>query len=223
MAKQSHTPSSSCCCNPFSCCCSCIFNCICTCILQILCTILFIIAIFTLIFWFIFRPNMVKFHTTNATLAQFNLATNNNTLYYNLALNLTIRNPNKIIGIYYDDFEVRALYKNQRFSTINIQPFYQGHKNTTFLENIVLKGQNVFVLDEDGISEYNKDKNSLWYDVDVKLYLRLRFKVGFVKSSKFKPRINCDLKVPLSVGGNRTSSLYDTNFESKKCGLDWNF
>ncbi|GAA0142588.1 hypothetical protein LIER_03451 [Lithospermum erythrorhizon] len=218
-----HSPGrgGSCCCNPFSCCCSCIFNCLCSCILQIICTILVILALFTLLFWFIFRPNMLKFYTTNATLTQFNFNTNNNTLYYNLALNVTIRNPNKRIGIYYDAFELRGLYEGKRFGSTNVQPFYQGHKNSTFLENVVLKGQSVLVLGDDGISEYNKDKDEEKYDVDLKIYLRLRFKVGLIKSSKFKPRINCGLKVPLT-SGNRTSSSYDLKFESTKCGLDWN-
>jgi hypothetical protein len=59
------------------------------------------VGLVLLIFWLIFRPKIVKFYVTEASLTQFNLSSNN-TLYYNLALNTTVRNSNKKFGIYYD-------------------------------------------------------------------------------------------------------------------------
>ena len=57
------------------------------------------------IFWFFFFPQEPKFTITNATLTQFNFNSFNNTLNYNLALNMTIRNPNKRVGIYLKSLE----------------------------------------------------------------------------------------------------------------------
>ncbi|KAF3675079.1 Protein YLS9 [Capsicum annuum] len=104
-------------CNP----CSCLFNCLCTCICQIIFTLLIALGVIALVLWQVLRPNKVKFYVTDATLTQFDLSTANNTLYYDLALNMTIRNPNKRVGIYYDSIEARAMYQGQRFASQNLE------------------------------------------------------------------------------------------------------
>jgi hypothetical protein len=216
-SKTYHRPGrggGGCCCNPFSCCCNCLMNCICTCIFQILCTIIVIVGIVVLICWLIFRPNNVKFYASNASLAEFNL--NNNTLHYNLAVNLTIRNPNKRIGIYYDRIEARAFYQGERFDSVELQPFYQGHKTTDYL-TAEFRGQNMVLLGDKELSNYNSDRSSGMYDIDVKLYLRIRLKFGIVKSTRVKPKIDCDLKIPLTANGTAPSAAY----ESKRCDFDW--
>ncbi|GKV50596.1 hypothetical protein SLEP1_g57299 [Rubroshorea leprosula] len=86
-------------------------GCGCCCLLsfliKLIVTAVVILGLAALIFWLIFRPNIVKFHVTDASLTQFNLTSDNN-LHYNLALNITVRNPNKKIGIYYDRIEANA-------------------------------------------------------------------------------------------------------------------
>ncbi|KAL7096468.1 hypothetical protein ACP275_10G081200 [Erythranthe tilingii] len=204
-----------CCCNPFSCCCSCIMNCICTCICQIVFTILIIAGLAVLVIWFIFRPNTVKFYADDASLTEFTI-NSNNTLHYNLALNLTIRNPNKRIGIYYDQIEARAFYQGQRFSTVQLPNFYQGHKNTSS-QRAEFKGQNLVLLGAKEMSKYNDDKSSGTYSIDVKLYLRIRLKFVFLKSSKVKPKIDCDLRIPLSSNATAAPAA----FQSQRCDFDW--
>ncbi|XP_050379540.1 NDR1/HIN1-like protein 3 [Argentina anserina] len=59
------------------------------------------ILCFTLVFfivWSIFLPQEPQFHITNASLTQFDFTNTNinNTLHYNLELNITIRNQNKV-------------------------------------------------------------------------------------------------------------------------------
>ncbi|XP_051150633.1 NDR1/HIN1-like protein 3 [Andrographis paniculata] len=203
-----------CCCNPFSCCCSCLMNCICTCVFQILCTILVILGVVVFVLWLIFRPNAVKFYATNASLTEFSLE-GNNTLRYNLALNLTIRNPNKRIGIYYDRIEAEALYEGQRFGWDNLQTFYQGHKSTNNL-TAEFSGTHVVPLGAKEMSNYNGDRTSGVYDIDVKLKLRVRLKFWIVKSARWKPKIECDLKIPLTSNGTAPQA-----FESKRCDFDW--
>ncbi|CAN4113971.1 unnamed protein product [Withania somnifera] len=204
--RPGHSGGSCFCCNPFTCCCNFIFNCICTCIFQILCTLLVIVAVIGFILWFILRPNKVNFHVSNASLTLFDL-TNNNTLHYNLNLNLAIRNPNKRIGIYYDAIEARAFYHGQNFSVSNLDPFYQGHKNTTDL-NLVFKGQYSGQLG----SDYNEEKEIGVYDIGLRVYMRIRLKFWWIKSKKIKPMIKCDLKVPFKSNG---------TFERTQCHLDW--
>ncbi|KAM0977976.1 hypothetical protein ACFX13_014258 [Malus domestica] len=191
------------------CCCSCIFGLV----FKLIMTAVVFMGLAFFVFWLIVRPNRVKFHVTDATLTQFNFS-NDNTLHYNLALNLTIRNPNKKIGIYYDRIETRAFYEDQRFSTVTLTPFYQGHKQTNVL-NPVFQGQQV-VQGSKLLSEYNQQKSTGIYEIDLKIYLRIRFKFGLIKTGKFKPKIECDLKVPMTQNGNSVGT-----FQTTKCDVDY--
>ncbi|KAK1561954.1 hypothetical protein Q3G72_003776 [Acer saccharum] len=190
------------------------FCCLLKLILKIVVTIVVILGLAALIFWLIFRPiNEIKFHANNVSLTQFNLTDNKN-LNYRLALDITIRNPNKKIGVYYDRIEAGAYYEDQRLKSVSITPFYQGHKNTTVL-NVMFEGQQP--LFGEGIQDFTQEKTSGIYSVDVKLYLRIRFKLGKVKSPRLKPRIDCELKVPVnSSNGGGASGAADTT----KCHFD---
>nr|CAA68848.1 hin1 [Nicotiana tabacum] len=179
-------------------------------------TLLIILGVIALVLWLVLRPNKVKFYVTDATLTQFDLSTTNNTIFYDLALNMTIRNPNKRIGIYYDSIEARALYQGERFDSTNLEPFYQGHKNTSSLRP-VFKGQSLVLLGDREKSNYNNEKNLGVYEMEVKLYMRIRLKVGWIKTHKIKPKIECDFKVPLGSNGRSSSA----NFEETRCHLDW--
>lgn len=188
------------------CLCGCLFSLIC----KLILTVIIIIGIAAFLFWLIVRPNVVKFHVTDATLTQFSYEGNNSTLYYDLALNVTVRNPNKRLGIYYDRIEARALYHDARFDAQYPQPFYQGHKTTDVLSPL-FKGERMLVLDADQTQDYNKENATGVYEIDVKMYLRVRFKLGAFKTKTLKPKITCELRVPLE-GSN-------TKFEPTKC--DW--
>ncbi|KAL6138300.1 hypothetical protein ACLB2K_063583 [Fragaria x ananassa] len=194
---------------PLGCCCSCIFGLV----FKLIFTAIVFMGLAFFVFWLIVKPNRVKFHVTDATLTQFNFSSDSN-LHYNLALNLTIRNPNKKLGIYYDRIEARANYEGQRFSTITLTPFYQGHKTTNVL-NPLFTGQQLLV-GSNLQSEYQKQTSAGVYEIEMKLYLRIRFKFGRIKTGKFKPRVECDLKVPLSTNGNSA-----TTFETKRCKIDY--
>ncbi|EXB88715.1 hypothetical protein L484_015404 [Morus notabilis] len=113
--------------------------------------IILTIILASFIFWLIFLPQELKFTATDASLAQFNLSTaDNSTLSYDLVLNITIRNPNKRVSMYFDRVQVATNYRKKRFATVTLNsttPFYQGHKNTTVLHP-VLRGQQVLSFKE---------------------------------------------------------------------------
>ncbi|XP_076932596.1 NDR1/HIN1-like protein 3 [Bidens hawaiensis] len=213
-SRSYHRPGRGGSCNPFSWCFSCLCGCIFNLIFQILITILVILGIIVLVFWLIFRPNAPKFHVNEATLTQFTLSPNNDTLYYDLAVNMTFRNPNRRIGIYYDRIEANAMYHDKRFNTQNLERFYLGHKKEKYLSAVFRGEQNLAIGSGDTRSEYNKDRDAELYDIDLKLKIRLRLKVWWAKP-KFKPRFECELKVPLSGSG---STL---GFQRTKCDFDW--
>ncbi|KAK9921428.1 hypothetical protein M0R45_029937 [Rubus argutus] len=193
---------------PLGCCCSCIFGLV----FKLIFTAVVFMGLAFLVFWLIVRPTRVKFHVTDVKLSQFNFSTDSN-VHYNLALNLTIRNPNKKIGVYYDRIEATALYEGQRLSTVPLTPFYQGYKTTNVL-NPVFKGQQL-IVGSNLLEEFNQQKSAGVYEIEMKIYLRIRFKLGRIKTGKFKPRIECDLNIPLN-NGNSVST-----FQTEKCSVDY--
>ncbi|KAJ1377667.1 NDR1/HIN1-like protein 10 [Sesbania bispinosa] len=170
------------------------------CTIYILMFTLFLVSI---IFWIVISPSSVKFYITDASLTQFNL-TSNNTLYYNFKVNITARNPNNNIIVYYRRITAIAWYKDNDFAYVSLTPFDQGHKNTTFLGPVVFEGQSVIKLKAQQLAEYNEETlvgihNDLAVDLDV----RIRAKFGRYKSSRFNPPVvQCRrLKVPLISNG----------------------
>ncbi|KAL9227714.1 hypothetical protein vseg_003368 [Gypsophila vaccaria] len=183
----------------------CLLDCLCDCgccllgcVFKIICSILIAIGIVILIIWLILRPHEVKFYASGATLRAFNFTgPSSDNLNYNLAVNFTVRNPNKHIGVYYDTIQADTMYGGQRVQTVEATRFYQGHKNTTSFGPVLFKGQNMVFLGNDEKGDYEKQSNEGVYDIQVKLHLRVRFKVGLFKTGTWKPKVKCDLKLPL--------------------------
>ncbi|KAG1331736.1 NDR1/HIN1-like protein 10 [Cocos nucifera] len=178
-------------------------------LLKFIISIVIILGIIVLVLWLVFRPNQLKVYVDSASLTEFNLTTNNN-LQYDLNLTMSIRNPNKRIGIYYDYIEPRAYYDDERFAYTTVPPFYQGHKNTSMIYP-VFQGQHL-LSGNSVATTYNREKSEGYYYVDIKFYTRLRAKIGIFKIRYTKTKINCNLKLP--VPGSSSAA-----FETTKC--DW--
>lgn len=179
------------------------------------------ILCFTLVFfvvWSIFLPEEPKFSITNASLTQFDFTNANKTLHYNLELNITIRNQNNKVDIYYNDIQVIANYGKKRFAmlTLDSTPFHQDHKNTTILNHVVLEGQQLVQFGDTELSQLKAETDTGFYSIDVQLALRVEvgydiFKTRYYQQSGSK--INCKLKVPSNF--NEKSS---GRFKTTKCG-----
>ncbi|XP_011016843.1 PREDICTED: protein YLS9-like [Populus euphratica] len=185
--------------------------CLVTFLLKVIITVLTLIGLFILIVWLIFRPiNKVKFHVTDVALSEFNYT--NNMLRYNLSFNVNIRNPNKKIGIYYNRVEAKAFYEGQRFGYSSLTPFYQGHKNTTVL-NVVFSGTQPVTLQGEELTQFNSEKANGLYSITLELSLRVKFKLGKVKTARFKPKVECDdLKIRLNGPSVAGSNKCDIKF-----------
>jgi hypothetical protein len=161
----------------------------------------------------------VKFHVTDATLSEFNL-TNNNTLYYNFKLNVTLRNPNNNIIVYYRRITAIAWYKDNDFSYLSLSPFDQGHKNTTFLGPIEFIGNTRFKLGRKQLDEYFEETRlGVYNDLAVDFDVRIRAKFGsFYKTGRFNPPVvQCRrLRVPL-VSSKGTNSSSTFSFSDRRC------
>ena len=195
-------------------CCCCLFGIV----WKLLVTIIVLVGLAVLIFYLVVQPRSFKFYVSEAKLTQFDY--DNNNLTYDLVLNFTARNPNKKLSIYYDDVEARAFYEGNWFHTTDVithlNSFRQYKKSTNAMSG-TFRGQHSLTLEGDDLSKYNEDKQNGVYNIYIRLYFRIRFRLGDVISNDYKPKVKCELRVPLSNFSGTTT----TTFESTKCDVDF--
>ncbi|EPS66670.1 hypothetical protein M569_08106, partial [Genlisea aurea] len=154
-------------CNPFGC----LLNFVCACICQIICAILVVFAIVLFIFWLVLRPRSLEFAVVDASLAEFNL--DGNSLRYDLRINFTIANPNERIGIRVNEIEAAAMYQGQRFAAAQLDPFYQ-ERNSSDTKSAQFVGQNIVDLGQAQVSNYEEEKRTGDFGIDVRFNMRIR-------------------------------------------------
>ncbi|KAF9597426.1 hypothetical protein IFM89_018872 [Coptis chinensis] len=151
----------------------------CCCLLGTLFSIIIVIivaiGIALLVGWLVLRPNKMKFYVVGTDLTRFDL-TNNNTLYYNLTVDMAARNPNKKMKIYYDELEGIASYWQQRFAWSTVPNFLQERKNTTNIR-LNFQGQQVLVVDDSLRSLFDREKNERVFTIYINLYSKIRFRI----------------------------------------------
>ncbi|KAK7284796.1 hypothetical protein RJT34_19549 [Clitoria ternatea] len=196
-------------------CCGCLFRIF----WKILVALIVLVGLAILIFWLVVQPRTFKFYVNEADLSQFEYHTSNNTIHYNMVLNFTARNPNKKLNIYYDKVEALAFYEDARFGNYDVithlNSFRQYKKSTSAMSG-VFAGERVLVLDDDQIAKFNEDNNAGAFDIYVKLYFRIRFRLGDVISNDYKPKVKCHIRVPLS-----SNNATPTRFQTTKCDVDF--
>ncbi|XP_071709475.1 NDR1/HIN1-like protein 6 [Rutidosis leptorrhynchoides] len=170
-----------------------------SCCAQLLCWLLFLIIVLIIcvgilaaIVYFGFDPKIPKYSVDGLTITRFGLD-NDTSLYAQFNVNITARNPNSKIGIYYENgSKLSVSYMGTNLCEGSLPKFYQGHKNTTVLD-VALTGQ---TRDAGGLM------NSLLAQQQtgsVPLVLRVRvpvkIKLGNLKLPKWKPVVRCKLDV----------------------------
>ncbi|CAK8544590.1 unnamed protein product [Lathyrus sativus] len=177
--------------------------------------ILFAISFcFSLIFLLVitFVPSNVKFYISDASLTKFKVISNN-TLDFKFEANITSRNPNKNVEIYYLTITAIALYKDYNFATVNLSSFNQGHKNTTFI-NLVFEGKSV--LKDKQLFEYNEESRlGIYNDFAIDLDLLVMYKFGIYKTWPYNPPFVKCRRLSLSLISNSNSS--PPSFHVTKC------
>lgn len=147
--------------------------------------------------WLVFlNPPELKVTVTNASLSQFNLNDNTDTLHYNLALNVTTRNTNRF-DVIYTRIRAIAKYGKQTFATVTLRSplFKQHHKNTTILQYPVLQGQQSVRFSESDLSRFNSEtKAGGVYSIDVVVVMRIKRHT----SKYYNCEWTCSLKLPLN-------------------------
>jgi hypothetical protein len=185
----------SCLCCPCKCLACGLFSCLC----SILVSLAVALGIIVLVLYLIFKPHMIAATVDSASLAQFSLSSSS-TLTYDLNVTMTVRNPNTRVGLYYDDVQSLAYYKDQRFGYVPLDAFYQGTKASTELSP-EFNGTHLLLGDATA-AEFRQDQSAGNFAVNVDLDAKLRIKVWAFKVRGPKAKITCDLSVPAPGAAN---------------------
>lgn len=185
-----------------SCCCRCF------CWTVSLLLILFILIAATAgILYLIFQPKLPSYSVDRLQISNLQL---NPDMSLSAGFNVTIttRNPNKKIGIYYEEgSQLSVWYDNTSLCQGVLPTFYQGHQNTTVL-NVALTGQTQFGNTLMNALTEQQQTGRIPLDLQTKVPVRVKF--GGLKLMKVKFLVRCKLVVDSLTTNNiiriRTSS-----------------
>ncbi|CAM6112156.1 unnamed protein product [Calypogeia fissa] len=185
----------------------------CCCFLLWLCSIFTVLVILlgiaVLVFWLVVHPKAPKFDIQDVHI--IGLTPSTSPINTNITFELMAQNPNKHMGIYYDEINVDVQANGASIGSGSIPAFYQGDQNERNItgdlsaSNLTLSSGTVSVLTS------TPSNVPLYAEVDVKA----RVKVGSIKSSTITVKVRCNLSVNLSETGS-TNQLV-----SKDCKVKW--
>ncbi|KAL4334950.1 hypothetical protein GQ457_07G020070 [Hibiscus cannabinus] len=171
-------------------------SCWCRCLcwtLSILLLLIVIIGIIVGILFLVFRPKLPDYSIDGLEVTQF-IPSSNSSLSASLNVNITARNPNRRIGIYYQGgSRITVWYSGTQLVRGAIPKFYQGHRNTTVL---VLPMSGEIQNGTDLLASLQQQQQQTG---NIPLLLRarqpVRIKLGSLKLPEMKFRVRCRLVV----------------------------
>ncbi|XP_020111362.1 NDR1/HIN1-like protein 3 [Ananas comosus] len=181
------------------------------------CGLLFFAGFLVFDFWLIFRPRRIGASVDSASLTEFALSPSG-ALLFNLTADLSLRNPNSRIGVYYDRLDAAAFYSGALLGPADspFPEFYQ-HPKTTTAVSAVFKGRTAGV--GAGVSDaFGREKGEGAFRVEITVHAKLRYKVWFAKVHGFKPKVDCVVKL-LPPPPTAVSSA--AAFAPTKCSVDY--
>ncbi|KAF0919270.1 hypothetical protein E2562_029034 [Oryza meyeriana var. granulata] len=160
---------------------------------RVLTIVVIAVGVVALVLWLVSLPKALKAYVDAAELTRFDLGNDGKQqqLRYNLTVAVSIRNPNRDQAVLYRRLEAVALYGGERFGYVDFPRTRQGRKSTMVIRPS-FHGQGVLA----GASAFGRDKEEGFFNLNVKLHLRVRLKVIFVNSVEYRPDVDCYIRVP---------------------------
>lgn len=154
---------------------------------------LLVVGMITFILWLSLRPHRPRFHIHAFSVPGLSQATGFENA--EITFNVTARNANHNIGIYYDSMDGAVYYKDQRIGSIAslLPPFYQGPKNTTIVQG-TFSGASLTVNSERW-TEFMNDRAKGMVVFRLDLTSTIRFKISTWNSKRHRVHANCDVGV----------------------------
>ncbi|CDP20320.1 unnamed protein product [Coffea canephora] len=168
---------------------------------------LFLIGVITFILWLSLRPHRPRFHIHEFSIPA--IAQGNGFENAQIDFNVTARNPNRAIGIFYDAMHISVTYDDQGIgATSLLYPFYQGPKNTTVLAGS-LSGATLTVTNQRW-QQFLADRSQGRVIFKLDVTSTIRFKISSWDSKHHTLHANC----PVGVGPDGTIL---PEYKDKRC------
>lgn len=166
--------------------------------------LLVIVLLVVLIVYLALHPHKPRFEVQDATVRQLNLT--DGFLTSSLQFSIISHNPNDKIGVFYDSLSAYAFYMYQQITPeCSLTPFYQGHEDTDVLSPI-LNGNSVSLAPF--VAEHlNYEKQNGVLSLTLKMYGRIRWKVGTWTSSHYHLNVNCYAVMGMTNSGANGGSV----------------
>ncbi|KAF4402804.1 hypothetical protein G4B88_010256 [Cannabis sativa] len=202
-------------------CCS---RCCCSC-LRLLFLILVVAIVLTglaiTISCIIINPHQMKFHVAHAAFTKFDYVSAKKTLHFKLTLNVTIRNPNKRIGIHSDsstDTNICAYYDDKFLGVglSNLLSLYlpPGASSPFDYSWVSFEGMKTVSFDSGEMKRFNRRKSDGIFPLFIKVKMVNSFKVDQMHIGDFRSTVKCRLKIPLVNGTNNSNN---NRFKATEC------
>ncbi|MBA0553969.1 hypothetical protein Golob_013105 [Gossypium lobatum] len=148
-----------------------------------------IVLAFIFLIWLTLHPAKPQFSLREADVYQLSLS-GTHLLNSSIQFTMLSRNPNKKVGIYYDELQAFAAYKGQQITFDSfLPPFYQGHEESNLLTTS-LQGTGLPVALSFGY-EVEHDQTAGRIVLNLKVNGKLRWKVGTWVSGRYRFNVNC--------------------------------
>ncbi|CAI0544058.1 unnamed protein product [Linum tenue] len=156
-----------------------------------------ILSLAILATWLVLLPQKPTFALQDATLYAFKLTNSNLFLTTTFQVTLSSRNPNRRVGVDYTRLGVYATYRNQQITNSTVLPqSYLGTKDMTVWSPF-LSGVDV-AISPNWVEGVRLDVEAGDVIVDVKVYGRLRWKVGSWLSGTYHLAVNCPVYLKMA-------------------------
>lgn len=160
--------------------------------LSLLLILVILIAATLGILYLVFQPKIPKYSVDKLRISDFTLNPDAS-LYARFTVEITARNPNKKIGIYYEGgSRIDVYYTNIQLAQGSLPKFYQGHQNTTVLD-VALAGQ---YMNANGLlTALSQQQQTGNIPLKLNVKVPVRVKLGKLKLMKTTFRVRCNLMV----------------------------
>ncbi|XP_022969533.1 uncharacterized protein At1g08160 [Cucurbita maxima] len=156
-------------------------------VILVLVALIVLVGLVVLIIWLTVRPKRLRYTVESAAVHNFDMSTTQLNASFNFGVKAY--NPNRHVSVYYDHVTVTVGFGDQDLAFGVIKPFYQPHKDVTWL-NMDLNAKN-FLLHDSVSKDLALEKAAGEMDLDLWIKARIRYKVGVWKLGHRTLRIRC--------------------------------
>lgn len=191
-------------------------GCCCRCVCWTLLTVILLIVIIAAtigILYLVLDPKLPKYSVDRLRITDFSVDTGLNARA-SFDVTVTAKNPNKHIGIYYEDnSHLSVWYSDISLCEGSFPVFYQGHRNTTVM-TVTLSGQTK--LGSDIVTGLQAQRQTGKIPLKFRGDVPVKVKLGGLKLWKVTSRVRCDLVVDsLDVNNQIRIKTSDCKFSLK--------